>query len=107
MDISIADFHFLVFIIPGLITVWTFRYFTNSKKTGDFEFLGLSFFWGIIVLVIMETLSRQHSLDNLLKNPYATAIVLSAFGFIFGCIAGRISRTKIFKIIMNFLGKNK
>jgi len=92
---SISGFEFLIFVIPGFITVWAFRYFTKSKKTGDFEYLGLSFFWGLIMLLIFELIGSEESIKKLLQNYYATAIVLSLFGFIFGWLGSIIPEIKI------------
>ncbi len=43
---------FLV-VVPGAMTVWSFRYFSNSNKTGDFEYLMLSVFWGAFILACL------------------------------------------------------
>lgn len=58
--LSIGDYNFLVFIIPGFLTVWVFRYFTKSNKRGDFELLGLSFVWGLIILVILGLFCQKN-----------------------------------------------
>jgi len=93
-DFSLGDFNFLVFIIQGFLTVWVFRYFIKSKKVGDFELLGLSFFWGLVILVIWsffnKILYREARLGELLQNPYATSIVLSFFGALFGWVGSFI-----------------
>jgi len=102
--LTIGDFNFLIFIIPGFLTVWTFRYFTQSKKRGDFELLGLSFVWGLVILVAMELLMgllyRNNYNDKIkesLENPYAAAIILSFFGIIFGWCGSHISQWSWFK----------
>lgn len=73
--------HFLLFAIPGLITVWAFRYFTDSKKTGDFEYLGLSFFWGLVLAGFYAQIIPSPD-TSLLANPYAASFGLSVVGFI-------------------------
>src|SRR4030042_901427 len=109
MEVPISDLSFLIFIIPGFITVWSFRYFTKSKKTGDFEFLGLSFFWGLATLFLtflyFKFLGSQEEFQKVLENPYAAAFALSLFGFIFGWVGGVLSKEKCFqKIVDQFKG---
>jgi hypothetical protein len=107
MEISIDNLNFLLFVIPGFITVWSFRYFTRSKKTGDFEFLGLSFFWGLSTLLLTifyyKLFLSQEKFLKMLENPYAAAFILSLFGFIFGWVGGVLSRIKWFHKIINWL----
>jgi len=96
--LTIGDFNFLIFIIPGFLTVWTFRYFIRSKKRGDFELLGLSFVWGLIILIFVEfLLKKSYKIEHLLSNPYGAAIVLSIFGIIFGWCGSHISQWSWFK----------
>lgn len=104
--LTIGDFNFLIFIIPGFLTVWTFRYFTQSKKRGDFELLGLSFVWGLVILVVMELLTgflyRNNYNDKIkefLENPYAAAIALSILGISMGWIGSIVVRSEYFKKI--------
>ncbi len=105
-QINLDVYHFLIFIIPGFIVVWTFRYFTGSKKDGDFEFLGLSFFWGLVVLMLF-ILINELSADakkaalKLLENPYAAAFVLSVFAVAIGWVGSEIVNSKWFKKIKN------
>lgn len=83
-SISITDFHFLLFIIPGFIAVWTWRYSTYSKKQGDFELLGLSFFWGIVIAALYAATTKdKNGAELLIKNPYAACVVLSTIGSLF------------------------
>lgn len=82
-EITTLDiFHIFLFIIPGFITVWSFRYLTNSKKSADFEYFSLSIFWGIIMVFFYGLISKKETFNKLISNPYLASIVLSIFGFI-------------------------
>lgn len=84
--------HFLIFIVPGAIAVWSFRHFTKSNKQGDFEYLTLSAFWGVIILAIQSLIVSTSELNKLLSNPYAATMVLSLFGFFGGWLASKIAK---------------
>lgn len=94
---------FFLIVLSGFITVWTFRYFTGSKKTGDFEYLGLSAFWGLFNIFVFELLISldKKSLSQVTGgNPYAGGFVLCIFGFVFGWGGAsllRLIREKIMK----------
>jgi hypothetical protein len=94
MDLtSIPYYNFLIFVIPGFITVWTYRHVSwSDKKSCDFEYLGLSFFWGLIMLLLYGLINKNDSVKKLLENPYIAAFVLSGFGLFVGWLGGRISR---------------
>ncbi len=103
-EISLSDYHFLIFIIPGFLVIWTFRYFTDSKKQGDFELLGLSFVWGLIVLILVEgLLGSQDKIQKLFENPYVAAVILSIFGVILGWLGSLLPKFTWFRKIINFL----
>ncbi len=89
--ISLDIFHLFLFVIPGFITVWSFRYFINSKKGSDFEYFALSIFWGLIMLLFYEFVATKDQIFNLLKNPYAAALVLSILGFFFSWMGSFIT----------------
>ena len=101
--LSLGELHFLIFIVPGFLTVWTFRYFTHSNKRGDFELLGLSFVWGLVMLLFFELINTQEETRKLLENSYATAIVLSCLGFIAGWLGSYVSRCRYFKKLIKLL----
>lgn len=102
-QISIGDLHFLFFVIPGFVTVWSYRYATYSEKKGDFELLGLSFFWGIFIAGIVGFLpGGRDSLTELFKNPYSVTLAFSTLGSLFAFL---ISLFKEKSRIMNFLEK--
>lgn len=88
-NLSIDITHFLLFVIPGFILVWTFRNFTGSKKTGDFEYAGLSFFWGLVMVSIYGAMLPGR-LGDLLSNPYAAALGLSPFCFMAGVVVAKL-----------------
>lgn len=77
---------FFLIVLSGFITVWTFRYFTGLKKTGDFEYLGLSAFWGLFNIIVLELLllNDKTKISQSLANPYAAGFVLCILGFLFG-----------------------
>lgn len=105
--LSIGEYNFLIFIIPGFLTVWSFRYFAESQKKGDFEFLGLSFIWGLIMLIIFQLINKEdYRIERLLSNPYSAAIILSLFGFISGWFGNQIIQWGWFKKIIIFLKSN-
>jgi len=103
MEQSFDIFHFFIFVIPGFITVWSFRYFTNSKKSADFEYFALSVFWGLLNILLYELISSQEQTDKLIQNPYVAATVLSIGGLIIGWIGGVLSRTSWIQKIINWL----
>lgn len=105
--LTIGEYNFLIFTIPGFLTVWSFRYFSNSKKTGDFEFLGLSFIWGLIMLLVFELIVKEgYRVERLLNNPYAAALVLSLLGFILGWVGSQMIQWRWFRKLINFSKSN-
>jgi len=77
----------LIFVIPGFITVWSFRNFTHSKKTGDFEYFGLSIFWGLVMVLLNSLIAEQNEFEKILGNPIAAAIAFSVIGASLGVMA--------------------
>lgn len=88
---------FFLIILSGFVTVWTFRHFMEIRKTGDFEYLALSAFWGLFNIAVVEIslLNDQTKISQVITNPYAGGFVLCIFGFLFG-LGGAIF-LKIFK----------
>lgn len=83
------------FVLSGFVTVWTFRYVTKSKKHGEFEYAGLSVFWGLALLAFFEfVIKDQQKIAYDLKNYYAYGAAASVLGFFFGLIGGGIARNK-------------
>jgi RsiW-degrading membrane proteinase PrsW (M82 family) len=105
-------YNFLIFIIPGFVVVWTFRYFTDSNKKGDFEFLGLSFVWGLILLLLYEFIAKftfgqsyDKKIQELTGNLYAAAAVLSTLSVMMGFVGAFLSRKGLFTWIKKILTK--
>ena len=92
MDID--TYYFFLIILGGFMTVWSFRHFSLSRKPlGDFEYLGFSSFWGMIMLMILVQLnSGNPDLSEFLSNPFAVGSMLSVIGFIIGGILGYIKK---------------
>ena len=102
--LRLEDFHFLIFTIPGFLVVWSFRFFTQSKREGDFEYLGLSFVWGFILLILFGNLFRGQ-VENV-SNLYALASLLSIGAIVLGWIGSQIARRSITKKIVELLRKD-
>jgi len=103
-ELSSVDLqHFFIFVIPGFMTIWSFRYFTDSKKTGEFELFALSFFCGLVVLMFYELISSAENIKKLLGNNYSAAFILSISGMIISFLAAAISRTSWYKIVIKKL----
>jgi hypothetical protein len=94
--------NFFIFVIPGFITVWSFRFFRDSKKIGEFEYFVASVFWGLITLLFFEYLPTQDE-KKLLQNPYAAAAILSFFGLLLGWIGSVVAKIKFFQKIVVWL----
>jgi len=91
------DFNFFLFIIPGFITVWSFRYFIGSKEKRDFEYFALSAFWGLLMFIFYILISKQENIIKLFESPYAAAVALSILGVSMGWLGSIIIRSKYFK----------
>ncbi|HAQ05813.1 TPA: hypothetical protein DCP13_03410 [Candidatus Azambacteria bacterium] len=105
----------LIFTVPGFVTVWTFRYFSRSeKKSENFEFLALSFIWGLFLLIMVELIAQiiygvnyNEKIKDLLKNPYSAAFILLVYGASVGWIGSHISHNALFRKIINFFSPKK
>lgn len=109
-QLSLGDINLLFFVLPGFMIVWSFRYFTHSKKTGDFELLGLSFVLGILSLIAFEGYvhficwTHWHwacqsgdaltEIQKVLANPYGFAGIFTILGIPFGWVGAWISSCK-------------
>ena len=101
---------FFIFILSGFITVWSFRYFSkSSKKLGEFEYFGLSAFWGVIMLMIYGTIPwvSKDQVQKLVSNQYTCGFVLSLLGYFVGYAGAWLSRTKFFRKIDHYRKKSK
>lgn len=97
LEQSLDLFHFFLFVIPGFITVWSFRHFIESKEKADFEYFALSVFWGLIMILLYGLFLKQEKFIKLLENPYAGAVTLSILGLIMGWLGSILIRTKCFQ----------
>jgi len=99
---------FFEVVLAGFITVRTFRIFSETKeKYSEFEWLALSALCGIFVLITVESIpGMMTELPKVLQNPFATAAVMSIFGVVFGYLASRITRTRLWAWVTNYFGKN-
>ena len=102
---SVDIAHLFIFVVPGFVTVWSFRYFTDSKKHADFEYFALSVFWGLLILSLYESITANELVKTLLANQYAAAIVLSGLGLICGWMGGILSKTKLFHKVITWFKK--
>ena len=110
--ISFDTITFFEIILCGFIAVWVFRHFTNSeKKYAEFEWFGLSAFWGLSILALWNSIAMlnpdlQVQTSELLKNPFSTGLTLSTFSIILGYGASRVIRLRIWNYVIKFFGKN-
>lgn len=82
------------------MTVWVFRKTVKSKeKLGEFEYIGFSAFWGIILIALYNSV-RAHfpssPTADLFSNPFAAGLCLSIAGMIGAWVSG---------LVWNFLKK--
>ncbi len=76
-------------VLSGFMTVWSYRHVTGSTRTGEFEYLGLSIFWGMLNLALYELLQPdQAAIATYLANPYAAGFALSLIGAALGGLIG-------------------
>lgn len=99
---SVDILHLFIFVIPGFITVWSFRYFTNSKKNSDFEYFALSIVWGLLILVLNEIVSKE-ALGILLNNQYSAALGSGFVGLLIGFLGSQLVKQSLFKSFINWL----
>ena len=103
---NIDAYSFLTLGVSGFMTVWTFRKLTKQKeKLGEFEYLGLSTFWGMIIIFTALLIPKTNP-ENFYKafnNPFAVGFVFSCFGIIMAILGAElfwigllISKTKFF-----------
>lgn len=104
VSFNLSDVQYLLFIIPGFVVVWTYRFFSKPKPIGEFEYAGLSFIWGIILVAstgfILKYLPDQELFN---KSPYNYTFWLSFFGLIFGWLGSFVARSKWLKKLIDFL----
>jgi len=86
-----------VFVIPGFITVWSFRHFSGQKREGEFEYFALSVTWGLILLLLFELIVPHNKVVDSLKNPYAGGLSLLIMGFVLGWLGSLFNKEKWFR----------
>ncbi len=105
MPIDTLTFFYVA--LCGFMTVWTFRYFTNRKeKYSEFEWLGLSAFWGVAVLGLWGMIPDSTEKTKIFANPFAAGFMLSFVGILLGYGASRISKMGWFAWLFKFLGRD-
>ena len=77
-NIPIDLFNLLIFIMPGFFFL---KFFSNKKRSG-FEYMILSLFWGIILVVLYYYILPTDKFMALIENPYAAGIAFSLFSVI-------------------------
>jgi len=100
---NLADIQYLLFIIPGFVVVWAYRFFARPKLIGEFEYAGLSFIWGIILLATALPITKHLvNYAELQKNLYALTLSFAMYGFVYGWLGSFIARCKWFKKAVDF-----
>ncbi len=92
---SIDTYYFFLIVLSGFAMVWSFRHFSHSpNKISDFEYLGFSSFWGVLILAVYTWIVRNHpnQIKILIENPLAAGVILSVWGGLVGGLIGRILR---------------
>lgn len=106
-NIGPDDLGFWILLLPGFVMVWCFRRFTGSKKTGDFEFLGLGIVCGLFNFLFYGLLMELGISKNLpltkLGEVYGAALVLLTWSFLLGFFCAKISQWPVFRRFMKFL----
>jgi hypothetical protein len=80
--------HLLIFTIPGFFAVWSYHRAKNKKIESDFEYLILSFFWGLVIMAVLGWIMPGYKFELFFKNIYSSALVLSLISISLGSIIG-------------------
>ena len=91
---TLDTYVFFLVILSGFALVWSFRHHSESKKAiKDFEYLGFSAFWGLLMITtytyLIQDIPEQLAL---LENPFAGGIMLFMFGIFIGWVTGKIAK---------------
>ena len=103
---TLDTYTFFEIILSGFIMIKTYRLFQeNMTKYSEFEWLGLSAFWGLIIMLTVSSVQNNSVImHDLIINPLNTGIVMSMFGIIFGWLASIISRRRVVRYIIKTVG---
>jgi hypothetical protein len=107
--LKLDSYYFLLFVIPGFITVWTYRTIFKVQKKGDFEYLGLSVFWGLVIFLFSIFATKNGAMFSYIFGelfPFSlvpASVILSAAGFLL--VVGFSSGMKLPDLILG--NKNK
>ncbi len=72
---SVDTYSFFLIVLSGFSFVWTFRKVSGSLhgSISDFEYLGFSSIWGVIILAIYSSIMKDHrdQFNMVISNPFA------------------------------------
>ncbi|MBL8029777.1 MAG: hypothetical protein JNN11_00840 [Candidatus Doudnabacteria bacterium] len=107
LSFTMADVQYLLFIIPGFIVVWSYRFFSKHKSNiGEFEYAGLSFIWGLLLVAsggfFLNKLFPGYY-QSIIKNIYATNITFCFLGLVCGWIGGFVKEWRWWNELISFI----
>lgn len=91
-------YSYFAIILSGFVAVWTYRHFVKSQaKITEFEYLGWSAFWGLIIIVLFQLWAKlinfnTPAFNEIFKNPFATGLLMSILGLVGGMVTGLVIR---------------
>ncbi len=79
-------------LLAGFMSVWIFRKKTKSEKSiSEFEYIGFSAFWGIVLISFWNLLVKvAHLPGNLFENPFNAGFTLSLVGMVGAYFLGEV-----------------
>ncbi len=87
-------YSYFAVILSGFVAVWMYRHISKSKeKISEFEYLGWSAFWGLVIIFSFQLLAKllhldSQSFNDIFKNPFATGLLMSILGLVSGTCVG-------------------
>jgi hypothetical protein len=91
---SIDTYFYFLIVLSGFFTVRSYRWaqyslIRHNEDISDFEYLGYSAFWGVVILVLFEWLERHHAslITMFISNPLGAGFCLSLLGMVVGASA--------------------
>lgn len=87
VHMDLDTYSYFLIVLSGFGLVWGFRKGIRSKGSiTDFEYLGFSAFWGVLVLAGFQWLYRNDAekFTGSLKNPYAAGVGLCMVSLVLG-----------------------